>query len=202
MGLLPFTVDVWRKAFLTDQKNVVKHGYAFTTELPLKSVLKEIAKSAFSNSDLDPTSNYPVIISIENHLNKDGQKSMAQDMRTILGEFLDTAPVSGNIFPSPEEKRKKIFIKATIGQMEDTEKRGDVFATMKIPILSTETPTTAKQGEYTRDSSTQDPGTSRESETEPEVTESGWFDLKQCFPFIKEVCWFIFITLINKKSRI
>ena len=51
------------------------------------------------------TSEYPVILSLENHCTVPQQKLMAHHMASILGEALVTTPVSSTMptrFPSPE----------------------------------------------------------------------------------------------------
>ena len=43
---------------------VITHGYTVCTEIPFKDVIEAIAESAFKTSD------YPVILSFENHVTK------------------------------------------------------------------------------------------------------------------------------------
>lgn len=93
------------------------HGNTFTSEIGLPAVLEAIKQSAFVNSE------YPVILSIENHLNTADQALMAQQMRHILGDLLDTEaiPPDAETFPSPSERLRKIFIKAKIGKKVEKE---------------------------------------------------------------------------------
>lgn len=51
------------------------------------------------------TSEYPVILSLENHCTVDQQKLMAHHMLSILGDALVTKPLGNTLptnFPSPE----------------------------------------------------------------------------------------------------
>ena len=74
-----------------------------------KDVIKDaIAQYAFATSD------YPLILSIENHCSLEQQDLMADYMRDYLGDFLYTAPPDDTktAMPSPEELKKKILVKA------------------------------------------------------------------------------------------
>lgn len=51
------------------------------------------------------TSDYPVILSLENHCSEEQQVVMAQHMSSILGSALVTSPLGDGVpqnFPSPE----------------------------------------------------------------------------------------------------
>lgn len=172
--LLISIVDVWTKKFL-----VVTHGpswFTGTTVISFQSALDAIKKSAFSDSNP-----YPVVISIENHLNKKNQKIMAKALVETLGPFLDTEmpPVSGGKFPSPKDKKGKIFIKAKIGSLMEekgaiaNENDNQIVTSLKIPPKET--------GDITRDDSNE----VREGETEVEIpSERNWF--KQCLFWSKK----------------
>merc|ERR1719334_200184 len=88
-------IDVWNGP---DGEPKVTHGLTMTSNVPLKKVLEEgIKPYAFR------TSPYPVILSIENHLNKEQQDKMAPLMKEILGGLLFTDKVDqtkGHL-PSP-----------------------------------------------------------------------------------------------------
>jgi len=75
-------------------------------QIKLKDTLEVIAKYAFYASD------YPVILSIENHCSLEGQRKMAQYIRSILGDLLHTEfdPLQQEL-PSPAKLKKKILIK-------------------------------------------------------------------------------------------
>ena len=104
--VLFISVDVWYRG----QKPKVTHGYTLTGIVSLVDVLKTIKENAFENSE------FPVILSIENHLNVDQQKEMAAAFYTELSPFLHTAPVPNEEvkFPSPNEFKRKIFIKGKV----------------------------------------------------------------------------------------
>ncbi|KAM8823100.1 1-phosphatidylinositol 4,5-bisphosphate phosphodiesterase delta-1a isoform 2-T2 [Spinachia spinachia] len=87
---------------------VIYHGYTLTSKVLFKDVIKVIKEFAFKTSD------YPVILSLENHCTVGQQQLMAHHLISILGDALVTKPL-GNImptsFPSPEELKGKILIK-------------------------------------------------------------------------------------------
>ena len=57
---------------------IVTHGYTFVSKIHVKDILSELRKSAFVNSP------YPVILSIENHLDKKHQTILANLFKEIL----------------------------------------------------------------------------------------------------------------------
>ncbi|KAI5092113.1 1-phosphatidylinositol 4,5-bisphosphate phosphodiesterase delta-1 isoform X1 [Silurus meridionalis] len=60
------------------------------------------------------TSDYPVILSLENHCSLEQQKLMAQYMTSILGSALLTRPLGKEVptcLPSPEELKGRILVK-------------------------------------------------------------------------------------------
>ena len=67
-----------------------------------------IAPYAFKISD------YPLILSIENHCSLEQQDKMADYMRDLLGDMLFTDPPddAASTMPSPESLKKKILVKA------------------------------------------------------------------------------------------
>ncbi|XP_071978412.1 1-phosphatidylinositol 4,5-bisphosphate phosphodiesterase delta-4 isoform X2 [Engystomops pustulosus] len=69
-------------------------------------------------------SDYPVILSLENHCSVEQQDTMAQHLKSILGEKLVTRTLDGRVpvqLPSPEELRGKIILKGKkIGRLEDS----------------------------------------------------------------------------------
>ncbi|KGL86404.1 1-phosphatidylinositol 4,5-bisphosphate phosphodiesterase delta-4, partial [Charadrius vociferus] len=94
---------------------MVYHGHTFTSKIPFREVVSTLGKYAFKTSD------YPVILSLENHCSMEQQEVLAQQLKTILGEQLLTTTTDGRVptqLPSPEEltllKGKKI------GRLEDT----------------------------------------------------------------------------------
>jgi len=92
-----------------DGEPLIYHGWTLTSKLLFKDVLHDaILPYAFSASC------YPLVLSIENHCNKEQQDRMAEHFKAILGQLLYTAPVdtSRSELPSPEELRMKILVKA------------------------------------------------------------------------------------------
>lgn len=98
-------VDCWDGQ---DGEPIVHHGYTLTSKILFKDVIDTINKYAFAKSD------YPVILSIENHCSVPQQKKMAQYLIEILGDKLDVSNIkaeeSGHL-PSPETLRGKILVK-------------------------------------------------------------------------------------------
>ncbi|XP_065607308.1 1-phosphatidylinositol 4,5-bisphosphate phosphodiesterase delta-4 isoform X2 [Cyrtonyx montezumae] len=87
---------------------IVYHGHTFTSKIPFREV----------------ASDFPVILSLENHCSMEQQEVLAQQLKDILGEQLLTATTDGRVptqLPSPEELRHKILLKGKkIGRLEDT----------------------------------------------------------------------------------
>ncbi|XP_061613480.1 1-phosphatidylinositol 4,5-bisphosphate phosphodiesterase delta-1a isoform X2 [Phyllopteryx taeniolatus] len=98
-------LDCWDGA---NGEPVIYHGYTLTSKILFKDVIKAIKDYAFQTSD------YPVILSLENHCGVDQQKLMAHYIISILGDALVTKPL-GNVvpttFPSPEELKGKFLVK-------------------------------------------------------------------------------------------
>ncbi|XP_052754669.1 1-phosphatidylinositol 4,5-bisphosphate phosphodiesterase classes I and II [Galleria mellonella] len=93
------------------EEPVIVHGYTFVPEISAKEVLEAIAESAFKTSD------YPVILSFENHCNPRQQAKIANYCREIFGEMLLDKPLDshqlepGGELPPPSLLRHKIIIK-------------------------------------------------------------------------------------------
>ncbi|TDH06162.1 hypothetical protein EPR50_G00129910 [Perca flavescens] len=91
-----------------DDEPEIYHGYTLTSKILFKDVIKAIKEYAFKASD------YPVILSLENHCSVKQQEVMAQHMSSILGSALITSPLGDGMpinFPSPEELKGKFLIK-------------------------------------------------------------------------------------------
>ncbi|XP_030750745.1 1-phosphatidylinositol 4,5-bisphosphate phosphodiesterase classes I and II isoform X2 [Sitophilus oryzae] len=101
-------LDFWKGR--TDEPIIV-HGYTFVPEISAKEVLEAIAESAFKTSD------YPVVLSFENHCNPRLQAKIANYCREIFGDMLLDAPLeshkleAGSPLPPPSLLRRKIIIK-------------------------------------------------------------------------------------------
>lgn len=98
-------LDCWDGS---DDEPVIYHGYTLTSKILFKDAIKAIKEYAFKTSD------YPVILSLENHCSVKQQEVMAQHMSSILGSALITTPLGDGMptnFPSPEELKGKFLIK-------------------------------------------------------------------------------------------
>ncbi|XP_055327577.1 1-phosphatidylinositol 4,5-bisphosphate phosphodiesterase epsilon-1-like [Paramacrobiotus metropolitanus] len=92
---------------------VVYHGRTLTTKVPLKKIVEEINRTAFVTSD------YPVILSIENHCSLVQQRKVAEIFEEIFADKLfrnylpdkTYFPTSDCPFPSPAQLKHKILIK-------------------------------------------------------------------------------------------
>uniref|UniRef100_A0A183BMB8 Phosphoinositide phospholipase C n=1 Tax=Globodera pallida TaxID=36090 RepID=A0A183BMB8_GLOPA len=86
---------------------VIYHGYTMTSKLQLRDVLRTIRAYAFR------TSEFPLILSIEDNCSLPAQRQMAVDIKLVLGDLLLTAPVSRDEWqlPSPAALRRKIILK-------------------------------------------------------------------------------------------
>ncbi|XP_062990591.1 1-phosphatidylinositol 4,5-bisphosphate phosphodiesterase zeta-1 [Elgaria multicarinata webbii] len=100
---------------------VVYHGHTLTSKISFKTVIQVINKYAFLISD------YPLLLSLENHCSPKQQEVMADYLTSILGDQLlvstidDTMPAE---LPSPEALKFKILIKnKKIGTLEETLER-------------------------------------------------------------------------------
>lgn len=90
-------IDVW-------------HGNTMTSKIKFKDVLPSIMEHAFHASD------WPVVLSIENHCNIENQKTMAKLFVQCFGTYLLTEPLASrpepqNAYPSPASMRGRIIIK-------------------------------------------------------------------------------------------
>ncbi|XP_015930069.1 1-phosphatidylinositol 4,5-bisphosphate phosphodiesterase classes I and II isoform X2 [Parasteatoda tepidariorum] len=95
----------------SDEEPIITHGYTVVSEILLKEVLEAIADCAFKTSD------YPVILSFENHCSTKQQAKMAMYCRKIFGDMIITEPFGthqlnpGQLLPSPHQLVRKIIIK-------------------------------------------------------------------------------------------
>ncbi|CAO2624986.1 1-phosphatidylinositol 4,5-bisphosphate phosphodiesterase delta-4 [Lemmus lemmus] len=110
-------VDVWDGP---GGEPIVYHGHTLTSRILFKDVVTTLAQYAFQLSD------YPLILSLENHCTWEQQQTLAQHLTEILGEQLLSTPIDGLLMdklPSPEQLRGKILVKgkklSTIEDIED-----------------------------------------------------------------------------------
>lgn len=98
------TVDLWDG---DDNEPIIYHGYTLTSKILLRDVLEVIYDHAFD------ASKYPVILSLENHLSIEQQKTAAVYFQGFLGDMLLTEPLAEEEenWPSPEQLAYKIILK-------------------------------------------------------------------------------------------
>uniref|UniRef100_A0A8C8DQC6 Phosphoinositide phospholipase C n=1 Tax=Oryzias sinensis TaxID=183150 RepID=A0A8C8DQC6_9TELE len=106
-------VDCWDGS---DGEPVVYHGHTLTSKILFKDVISTIKEYGFRASD------FPIIVSLENHCGLEQQTLMAQHLTQILGDLLQTSTLDGQVpqqLPSPQELKGKILLKAKkIGGLE------------------------------------------------------------------------------------
>ncbi|XP_069705945.1 1-phosphatidylinositol 4,5-bisphosphate phosphodiesterase zeta-1 [Phaenicophaeus curvirostris] len=98
-------IDCWDGS---NNEPIVYHGHTLTSKIPFRSVIQVIDQYAFVASD------YPLILSLENHCSPKQQEVMAYYLENILGDKLLTSTVGDTNMtqlPSPEELKFKILIK-------------------------------------------------------------------------------------------
>lgn len=86
---------------------IIYHGWTRTTKIKFEDVVKAINEHAFV------TSEYPVILSIEEHCPLDQQRQMARIFKEVFGDKLLTEPVEqlAEQLPSPTQLKGKIILK-------------------------------------------------------------------------------------------
>uniref|UniRef100_A0A665SVB5 Phosphoinositide phospholipase C n=1 Tax=Echeneis naucrates TaxID=173247 RepID=A0A665SVB5_ECHNA len=115
-------VDCWDGP---DGEPIIHHGYTLTSKILFKDVIETINKYAFTKSQ------YPVILSIENHCTVPQQKKMAEYLREVLQDKLDLSNVNVHDckkLPSPEILKGKVLVKGKKlpANLDPDEEEGDV----------------------------------------------------------------------------
>ncbi|XP_029839472.2 1-phosphatidylinositol 4,5-bisphosphate phosphodiesterase eta-2 isoform X1 [Ixodes scapularis] len=97
-------LDVWDGP---NNEPVVYHGYTLTSKILFRDILDSVKLYAFEDSQ------YPVILSLENHCSTEQQKVMAKHLVEILGDKLHNKPISDKetAMPPPSALLNKILIK-------------------------------------------------------------------------------------------
>ncbi|XP_009941298.2 1-phosphatidylinositol 4,5-bisphosphate phosphodiesterase zeta-1 [Opisthocomus hoazin] len=108
-------IDCWDGS---DNEPVVYHGHTLTSKIAFNSVIQVIDKYAFVVSD------YPLVLSLENHCSPKQQEVMADYLESILGDKLLTSTIGGTEvtqLPSPEALKFKILVKnKKVGTIEES----------------------------------------------------------------------------------
>ncbi|KAM6301652.1 1-phosphatidylinositol 4,5-bisphosphate phosphodiesterase zeta-1 [Podargus strigoides] len=107
-------IDCWDGS---NNEPVVYHGHTLTSKISFRSVIQVIDKYAFVASD------YPVVLSLENHCSPKQQEVMADYLKSILGDKLLSSTIGGTEvteLPSPEQLKFRVLIKnKKIGTIEE-----------------------------------------------------------------------------------
>ena len=98
-------LDVWDGDDEWDHEPIVYHGHTLTSKIKLRDALKACAEYAFE------TSEFPLILSIENHLSVEQQRIMAKDITDIFADALYVVPDGCRELPSPAELKNKVIVK-------------------------------------------------------------------------------------------
>ncbi|XP_067845542.1 1-phosphatidylinositol 4,5-bisphosphate phosphodiesterase beta-4 isoform X3 [Heptranchias perlo] len=113
-----------------DQEPIITHGKAMCTDILFKDVIQAIRETAFTTSD------YPVILSFENHCSKPQQYKMAKYCEEHFGDLLLKQPQeqhpleAGRPLPSPNDLKRKILIKNKRLKPEVETKQLDAFKSL------------------------------------------------------------------------
>ncbi|CAD5231893.1 unnamed protein product [Bursaphelenchus xylophilus] len=104
-------LDCWDGNGENKGEPIITHGMAMCTDVFFKDVLYQIRDTAFARTD------FPVILSFENHCCRSNQLKMAKYCMEIFGDMLLSQPLEdfplepGVPLPSPNRLRRKILIK-------------------------------------------------------------------------------------------
>ncbi|KAH8414921.1 hypothetical protein KR215_010812 [Drosophila sulfurigaster] len=104
MGCRCIELDCWNGP---DNLPYIFHGHTMTSKIKFMDVIKTIKDHAFT------TSEYPVILSIEQNCSLEQQRNMAHALIEVFGDMLLTQPCDRNEMhlPSPYQLRRKIILK-------------------------------------------------------------------------------------------
>ncbi|MGH0120436.1 UNVERIFIED_CONTAM: hypothetical protein FKN15_054772 [Acipenser sinensis] len=103
------------------KKPIITHGKTFTSEITFDEVVEAINTHAFEVSE------FPVILSIEDHCSTEQQGKMAKKFKEVFKDKLLTeqAEVFEDQLPSPMQLKRKIIIKAKQDPQEATAAAAD-----------------------------------------------------------------------------
>ncbi|XP_022111015.1 1-phosphatidylinositol 4,5-bisphosphate phosphodiesterase delta-4-like isoform X2 [Acanthaster planci] len=97
-------LDCWDGS---DKEPVVYHGHTLTSKIKFKDAIEAIEKYAFA------TSEYPLILSLENHCSIEQQKVMAHHLKTTFGNKIYMTDITPDqkVLPSPEDLKGRVLVK-------------------------------------------------------------------------------------------
>ncbi|KAK8513296.1 hypothetical protein V6N13_002043 [Hibiscus sabdariffa] len=118
-GVRVIELDLWPNSKGNDVE--VRHGGTFTSPVDLQKCLQAIKENAFLASE------YPIVITFEDHLNANLQKMVAKMVIDTFGDTLyRTEAETVEQFPSPESLKKKVLISTKPPKEYLTENAGEV----------------------------------------------------------------------------
>ncbi|MCD7452475.1 1-phosphatidylinositol phosphodiesterase [Datura stramonium] len=101
-GVRVIELDIWPNS---DEDDIdVLHGRTLTAPVPLVKCLRSIKEHAFSASE------YPVVITLEDHLKPDLQEKVAEMITQTFGDMLFSPSECLKELPSPESLKKHVMI--------------------------------------------------------------------------------------------
>lgn len=132
MGCRCIELDCWNGP---DNLPYIFHGHTMTSKIKFKDVIKTIKEHAFI------TSEYPVILSIEQNCSLEQQRNMAQALIEVFGDMLLTQRCDRleTELPSPYQLRRKIILKhKKLPEYEDGSSLSTVGGGSGVSLRSTD----------------------------------------------------------------
>uniref|UniRef100_A0A8C2WMH2 Phosphoinositide phospholipase C n=1 Tax=Cyclopterus lumpus TaxID=8103 RepID=A0A8C2WMH2_CYCLU len=107
---------------------IIYHGWTRTTKIKFEDVVKAINEHAFVTSD------FPVILSIEEHCPLEQQRQMARIFRDVFGDKLLIEPVDqmAEQLPSPTQLKGKIILKVPTPHADESVEKGQKQGDLEI----------------------------------------------------------------------